>query len=417
MSCHSQTPKQPVSATTSAANGADNLDVSTNDLLGELEDLTAPYVNLARKVQQLSYERILVIEKDTELATIDAQLHEMKREAVELGRRRERIISRLPPQLLDRPRDALDKAVTELEREFLQSEEVLLLSFLGPILKMANNVDAQIARAQADLSSIQGLTTKTGLGLSLEIFRAALHDFRNAFRHYGNERSKAIGREIVHLDAMLSGEQPSLDLAGRSENDDENADGDDLTATPSTMMSSLNLGATLSSIGEDLLGEFSPSALNENKNDCDSMFVFDRTNPPGLSDIAKWLGLDDSVTAAVLLNSKPIQNAYTAYRSPPGQSSAGNPEGLKLNMPLFTYSKETLCEWRDKLGHKQHDGLDFSAALFARQVVWFLENVCDEVNWEPVSSRIRGLDDFETARSRWAIALQILWFLEKAFSS
>ncbi|KAI0517271.1 hypothetical protein F5B22DRAFT_115518 [Xylaria bambusicola] len=147
---------------------------------------------------------------------------------------------------------------------------------------------------------------------------------------------------------------------------------------------------------------------------------FDRSNPPNLSLLSEWLGFGtDSIATALLLNSAEVQASFRQWRSAPGQPTiADQPEKLKLVMVFFTYSRESLVNWSESRlsSHRRADGITFAAAVFAKQVVQYFENSCEDIDWTPVSAR-HGLDSYDIARRRWAIALQIFWFLEKTYGN
>ncbi|KAI0102444.1 hypothetical protein GGR51DRAFT_527417 [Nemania sp. FL0031] len=110
------------------------------------------------------------------------------------------------------------------------------------------------------------------------------------------------------------------------------------------------------------------------------------------------------------------QNAFATYRCRPGQSRISNPERLKFVVPLFTYSRETLLAWRSRYKDEVGGNMDISAALFAKQVVRFLEGSVDFEAWAPIPDHFNSMEAFEVAKWRFKVALLILWFLEKAFA-
>ncbi|KAJ8132709.1 hypothetical protein O1611_g915 [Lasiodiplodia mahajangana] len=147
----------------------------------------------------------------------------------------------------------------------------------------------------------------------------------------------------------------------------------------------------------------------------DRAFRFDPNDPPSLSQLAVWLGLNHAVEVALLLDSFAIRHSFAAYGSMPGQARTANPECLRFVVPLFTYSRETLLCWRSRFRDEIGGNIDFSAALFANQVVRYLERSVDFVAWSPLTGHESSIEAFEIARWRFAVALQMLWFLEKAF--
>ncbi|KAI1434931.1 hypothetical protein GGR50DRAFT_355311 [Xylaria sp. CBS 124048] len=398
-------PRSSISPDITAYNLAD-LDERTRGILEELDALTAPYTSLAREARTLFYARMgrytgPNAQQEEVQDTINAQVADLTKQATDLGRYRRALVAKLPPHIQRLPRgNNLDTAVAELDMELLQIEEQKLIGFLGPILDLANRVDARLGRAQEDLTALQGSNTRSRLGATLETLRIALRDFQRSCKHHGGEGSKFINLELQRLDSILAGRTPSPPT------DDDNDDDDD---------DEKEYGKNLMEGNPKGYAAFVPFTVPTDDKTV-SMFRFEQSHPPSLRNLAEWLGIDDDVTVAMLLNTGPIQTAYAACRSEPGHSCAMNPEILKLCMPLMTYSSDTLRAWREQLGNKREDGLNFAAAQFAHRVVRYLEGEsCDDVDWEPVSLRMHGLDDYKIAYSHWAVALQIFWFMEKAF--
>ncbi|KAI1311702.1 hypothetical protein F5Y03DRAFT_342044 [Xylaria venustula] len=261
---------------------------------------------------------------------------------------------------------------------------------MASILHTIDLTHFEFGRAWLDVACIEFGDGRAQLYRALDGLDAAVANFRDLFGKYKKEREKAIDRELARMNKPQGPE-------------------DDGSSGSGTISSS----GLLTSVSEDSNGESPESrAIQRAK----FPFYFDG-NSPQLSNLATWLGLSSDVEVALLLNDKPIQNAFQAYRAPAGQSCASEPERLRFVMPLFTYSRETLLSWRSSgknRSEQYEDGVDFSAALFANQVVRYLERSCEEVDWKPVLNN-DSLDDYQLSKRRWAIALQIYWFLEKSF--
>lgn len=96
-------------------------------------------------------------------------------------------------------------------------------------------------------------------------------------------------------------------------------------------------------------------------------------------------------------------------------------------MPLFTFPRDSLLLFRARFERRggssggaeakaeEMDGVAFGAALFANHAVRYIERSAVDVPWGPLADHMDSLVDFETARWRWAVVLQMYWFLEKAF--
>ncbi|KAH8158890.1 hypothetical protein CIB48_g9355 [Xylaria polymorpha] len=369
---------------TSSLNNAAALDASTKNLLYELDDLTMPFDTLTHTAIQCYDERLTsdaqnIVrnnERKKERADTESQLEYIQKQASHLKQRREAIISRIPPHLLIYASSSADLTAAELDGVLLEIEK----QKLAGIALMNEYIHDEMGGTAADIKSIQNPNTRTELNAALDRFRAAFWEFKATVDHHSETRQA----------------------------DDNPYSSTDATAVASPCISELNLGSPVISVKEDLI---------EIAND--GMFRFERGNPPSLQHLANWLGLDSAVDAALLLNSGPIQHAFEAYRAAPGQSCVENPERLKLVLPLFTYPRDTLRNWEAHMAQekyqKKDSRLDMSAALFANHVVRFLERSSEVVAWEPVAGNIANLEDYELSRCRWAVVLQMFWFMEKAF--
>ncbi|KAI1753188.1 hypothetical protein F4782DRAFT_546106 [Xylaria castorea] len=406
------------------------LDSSTKELLYELDDLTVPFEELAQAARQCYNERLKSDVRTTarnetrrkERAGTESQLGYIQEQAAHLKQRREAIISRIPPHQLTHARSSADLTEVELDAALLEIEEQKLE---GPLI-MIKHAYNEIIDTQVDIKSVRDLNTRSELKAALDKFLGALSEFGTAFSHHGAARREVINQELMNLEAHCSGygrspiSPQSPGLLDDDEVDDSSSSSADATTIASSFMSDLNFGSLTIPVREEL-GSVRRSMESEDAND--GMFRFERNHPPTLSRLANWLGLDDAVSVALLLNTQPIQHAFQAYRAAPTQSCAENPQRLKLILPLFTFPRETLQLWQVHVSQKvekreeEEDRLDVSAALFANQVVRFLERSCEEVVWERVSGDMANFGDYELTRSRWAIVLQMFWFMEKAFAN
>ncbi|KAI0194870.1 hypothetical protein EV127DRAFT_509130 [Xylaria flabelliformis] len=377
------------------------LDAATKELLYKLDDLVVPFEELTQAAQecldgQFEIHRLNENRGD-ERTEIEFELKNIKERAAHLKQRRQSIISRIPPHLLTHAHSSADLAEAELDVILQDIEEVKLLDV--PI--MIQQLYEEITDIDIDGGSFQDPNVRTKLRAALRKFRDALSDFQLGFNR--------LRRGAV--DEGLKEYGTSLVSTNSSELLDNEVD-DSLSSSAATIVSSsissLNLGSPLVPVNEGLL-----SLSSE-----DAMFRFEPNHPPTLLCLADWLGLDDPVSVALLLNNWPIQHAFQAYRATTGESCAENPKRLKLVLPLFTFSRETLQLWQAHVNEQPEENrLDVSAALFANHVVRFLERSSEVAAWERVTGNITSLEDYETARYRWAVALQIFWFMQKAFGS
>ncbi|KAK5632421.1 hypothetical protein RRF57_008135 [Xylaria bambusicola] len=239
-------------------------------------------------------------------------------------------------------------------------------------------------RAHVDIESIHSEEARVELKTALNVLDQALAHFRQCVEHNCHN--------VI------------LDLA------------EGYTGLPLAAASASSTSATISSAS-------SIGGSQESWVSLDSMVSdptqFDRANPPSLSLLSGWLGFGtDSVATALLLNDAVVQSSFQQWRSVNGQPTiADHPENLKLVLVFFTYPRDSLINWCESklnLTEKRADGIAFSAALFASQVVRYFENSCEDIDWKPVSAQ-DGLEAYEIARQRWATALQIFWFLEKMY--
>ncbi|KAI1115488.1 hypothetical protein F5Y14DRAFT_130647 [Nemania sp. NC0429] len=364
--------------------------------------------------------------------------------------------------------------VPNLDSVLLQLEQ----QHLANVFATTDHAQEQLARTSADIEGVQDEAVRDALGDALEKVQGALRDFRKVVYEVGEERSRAIDIALmraapgpacqVHSDGdgeyhdVDSGLGSSDDMDTSIDNDNDiDADADVADVIPS--ISSLTLNPV--HVDETTTTTMMLSAA-EKEYMTARLVRFDRGDPPTLLRLANWLGLSDAVQAAMLLNSRPIQTAFATYQesrregrrqlaSSNSESSsdfnleleaesdsiAEDPARLRLVMPLGLFSRDTILAWREGVGSgfgssssgrsrrgrggdkraldakvEKWRGVDFDAALFANRVVRFLENSVDEVEWTPLAGRVASPGDYEVARQRWAVVLQILWFLEKAFA-
>ncbi|KAI0485748.1 hypothetical protein F4859DRAFT_394197 [Xylaria cf. heliscus] len=418
--------------TTPFPNKTAALDASTKELLFKIDDLITPFEELARDAQQCYEERLesdarnMVRNKrrKEERGITESQLEYVRKQAAHLKQQREAVVSQIPADLLTNALGHLDAAEAELDAVLLGIEEQKLLG----VLVMTELTDAEIAGTKVDLQSIRDPKARAGLKVALTKFRASLAEFKDAFSHHSAGRLAAVKRELVDLQARRprQGRSPPSTEVSEDDDDDEDDEVDDIAGS-SDNASTLVQDSVISepTLNSPAITE-KPSevAALDDKTDYEDantgMFRFDRNCPPTLSRLATWLGLDSDVDVALLLNTWPIQHAFTANRTTgDGQSCVENPERLKMILPLFTYPRETLLLWRShengKADKQKDSRLDIPAALFANHVVRFLERSSEVVAWERVSGDVASLGDYELARCRWAVVLQMFWFMEKAF--
>ncbi|KAI1745635.1 hypothetical protein F4680DRAFT_465537 [Xylaria scruposa] len=380
------------------------LDASTKELLYKLDDLTAPFEELTQAAQECFDGRFEIhIRNETrenERTEIECELRDIKEQATHLKQRRQSIISRIPSHLLTHARSSADVAEAELDAKLLDIEQVKLMNI--PI--MIQHLYDEIKDIDIVMESVHVPNARTKLREALGKFRDALSDFQLGFDHLRAARPEAVNEGLEDLSSRPSeyGMSPVL-----KPSDLVHDEADDSLVNS---ISSLDLGSPAIPVNEGL-GEHKLGLRSED------MFRFDRDHPPTLLQLAEWLGLDDPVSVALLLNNWPVSHAFQAYRATTGESCAENPKRLKLVLPLFYYSRETLQLWQthQEREQREEDRLDISAALFANHVVRFLERSSELVAWERVTGDMTSLEDYEAARYRWAVVLQMYWFMQKAF--
>ncbi|KAI0805004.1 hypothetical protein GGR55DRAFT_310569 [Xylaria sp. FL0064] len=134
-------------------------------------------------------------------------------------------------------------------------------------------------------------------------------------------------------------------------------------------------------------------------------FEFSPTTVPGLERLALWLGLNEAFEAVKVLCAPAIMKSFEEHRAAPGQSVAEDPERLKLVLPLYNYPRDALMQQRES-------NIDVSAALFADEVARYLDKKgwIDGVDLRPICKNLD--ENFNHTKYRWAVALQIYWFME-----
>jgi hypothetical protein len=381
-----------------------------NALTKPLEDLALAAHEAYKVRQEYDMESGIFKPRDREqesrFIANETRIGDIQEQAANLRGRRQDAADKLPPHLCT----STDPPLVDLEAALLVIEEQKLLGILG----MMGQVDTELVRAQCDLEDVRDRDTRAALDGPLRKLQDALWDAQSAFTQYGGPRLRTIEQDLVLLHSRPSGYRKSTSPEAKRE-DAPGTDDDDYSDIPT-----LDLGSPCSSLGEALIGEeqYMHGDVDEDE---DRVFRFDPDDRPSLLHISNWLGLDNSVSAAILLNEKPIDRAFAAYRaaSSPG---ANHPERLKAILPLFTFSRQSLQQWQNLPASTPRDErLDFSAAVFAHRVVRFLEgSSCEEVEWKPLFDDQRkgfeSLQNYDVAKRRWAIALQILWLLEITFS-
>ncbi|KAI0547394.1 hypothetical protein F4679DRAFT_597627 [Xylaria curta] len=381
------------------------LDASTKELLYKLDDLIAPFEKLTQAAQQCFDGRFEIHRcsenRENERIEIESELKNIKEQAAYLKQQRQSIISQIPPHLLTHARSSADVAEAELDALLLDIEQVKLMDVPITIQHLYD----EIKDIDIDTGSFQDPNARTKLRAAMGKFRDALSDFQLGFDHLSAGKRESVNKGLKNLSTRHSEYGMSPVLPKPSDLLDDEVD-DSLVSS----ISSLDLGSPAIPVNEEL-GEHRLSLRSED------MFRFDSNHPPTLLQLAEWLGLNDPVSVALLLNSWPVSHAFQAYRATTGESCAENPKRLKLVLPLFTFSRETLQLWQShqKREEREESRLDIPAALFANHVVRFLERSSELVAWERVTGNITNLEDYETARYRWAVVLQIYWFMQKAF--
>ncbi|KAI1163129.1 hypothetical protein F5B18DRAFT_351890 [Nemania serpens] len=420
-------------------------DTPPTNPIWQLTELEAYLRHLAHNAAECYQERLehdtkSVIffrsERENKRAKIDGKLATIRDLAAAVKPQRDALRRKIPQLSTYDP-------VDDLEMAFLQIEQQRLAGVLGTI----DHVEEQFALTRDDIEGVQDPVVRDAFDNALEKVQLALWDFRRVFDDTGRERSRVIDDELMRFasggwwrrsGSSLSSSSPSPSSPSSSlwlPDDVDSGLGSsamDIDTLPDTLSRLTLSPLTLSpSVAEHVGGVTTTRTAAEKEYMTERLFRFERNDPPTLLRLANWLGLDDAVHAALLLNSGPVQNAFATYsasrRESPSLSDsiAENPERLRLVMLLDTFSRETLLTWREGVGSGREErsektdkwaGLDFDAALFAHLVVRFLENSCEEVEWKPVAGRVASLGDYDVAKWRWAVVLQMLWFLEKAFA-
>ncbi|KAI8634344.1 hypothetical protein F5Y19DRAFT_413153 [Xylariaceae sp. FL1651] len=397
--------------------------INDQKFIDEFNALTSK-IELATEAAQHCYESRQAFDQATGAFTPrDHQVHSdaaiitthwqtVREEAVELLLEREKLRWKLDgePYKLEN-----DKARDGLEAVLLGIEQQKLLGMLATI----GHIDPELVRLQLDMRDIRNETARREMGSALARVIDALMGFQVAFDQYGGPRLDAVHESLVRLGRTEQNEQDCKQGGPQTEFQfpkwDDEVDETDLTTNSTSDISSLSLGSPIFPVGVEK-PETPPPSSNGSIN---SVFRFDPDDPPTLEDIAQWLGVNDVVNAALLMHSEPIKRAFATYRasiaSSPYPGSApdiGNPSRFRYVLPLFTYSREVLLRWQGVQSPTLSDPVDFGAALFANKVLRFCQGPsCAYLDWKPLSDL--GLENFEIARRRWAIMLQILVFLEK----
>ncbi|KAI0407988.1 hypothetical protein F4802DRAFT_496578 [Xylaria palmicola] len=379
-------------------------------IICELEGM-APLLKKLAKDARKCYEDRLEYDMETVASALFREPRAKQRNAIE---NRVRVIQEQAADLRQH-RAALGlmyeitSATEDLELALLHVEQQRLAGVIG----MADHViEVEIPGAEMDIAGIQDEDTCTELAAALDGLKTAAWAFRDVVEARGDDRARAIDAALLRI-TPVGGPLPTYSSTFESEinTDSLGSIADESSSSASTLSGT---GSPVPSITTSL-SELSVDTTGKNE-DADSMFHFERADPPSLSRLASWLGLDNDIDVALLLNTQPIQSSFAAYRGYAAQSCAREPERLKLVLPLFTFSRETLQQWQTVGdGAKPAARLDTAAALFANQVVRFLERSCTEVPWERTSDGVLSLENYEVARRRWAVVLQIFWFMQKAF--
>ncbi|KAI0539391.1 hypothetical protein GGR58DRAFT_524674 [Xylaria digitata] len=390
-----------------------------DDVIEELEALVTPLAELSRAAQQCYNDRLEYDmgsinfkrrdeERERKKNESEDRLDKIREQAAGLKQHRDNLKLQLPPHSASTYLNStVDPWIKDLDKALLNIEQQKLVS----ILSIIDLTDIEFTRAQFDLNSVQDNQIRGEIGAALDRVHEALWNLREVYDQFGSERYRSIDYDLADMnlwdpkydDFSLGSLELGTSMDETNDSDNTSSSISELSLGPSlqTPMSELNLTAASQYIHE-------------------LPFQFDSNNPPSLLRLANWLGLSNATEAAFLLREMPIQNAFAEYRAHvKDPQNNKDPERLKLCLSLFTFSQETLSKWESHMNQLDCCA-DFGAALFANKVVRFLEGSCSTVDWVPVSShadgRILSLENYETARHRWGIALQIFWFLEKSFA-
>ncbi|KAI1195279.1 hypothetical protein F5X97DRAFT_345805 [Nemania serpens] len=433
-------------------------DTPPTNPIWELAELDEILANLAQEAAECYQARLeydtrsaLFRPRDAERehgrAHVDARLAGIRGRAEIFKRKRaaarSRIAARRLPTLApapagaDRDRDPVD----DLDAVFFQIEQQRLAGVIGTV----DYADEQFVRARMDADGVQDPAVRDVFEGAMDKLQDAIMDFRRACDDCVQERFRVIDNELMRINSRPGPRQQqssspsslsSLFSSSSSPSPSDDDDADSGLGTGSNNSSELDTDASLSDSLAPLtldpavaqrVCEMTARAAGAREYMTELVFRFERGDPPTLLRLANWLGLGDAVHAAFLLNSGPVQSAFANYSagSRPSGSIAADPGRLRVVLALDVFSRDTLLAWRAGAGSGREErdrktekwsGVDFDAALFANVVVRFLENGCDEVEWEPLAGQVARVGDYDVAKRRWAIVLQMLWFLEKAFA-
>ncbi|KAF2965218.1 hypothetical protein GQX73_g8348 [Xylaria multiplex] len=348
-------------------------------------------------------------ERERKMNKSEDQLDTVREQAADLKDRRDSLRSQLSPHSSTYLNSTVEPWIKELDKALLNIEQQKLIG----ILSIIDLTDIEFTRAQFNLNSVQDSRVRAEIGAALDKVHKALWDLRDVYDEVGNERHRAINRDLIQM-GIWDPQEDDFSLGS--------VESGEMSDSSMAVEASDNTSSSISdpSLNPSLLPQMSELELTAaNQYMHDHPFQFDSNNPPSLLRLASWLGLKSATEAALLLQEGPIQNAFATYRARAEKGQNENLGRLKLCLPLFTFSRETLCKWQSHMDQSDNCA-DCGVALFANQVVHFLEGSCDFVDWVPVSSNMDGLilsmEDYEIARYRWATVLQIFWFLEKSFA-
>ncbi|KAI0414037.1 hypothetical protein F5X98DRAFT_390261 [Xylaria grammica] len=418
---------------------------ATNDITEELEALTTPLAELAQAARQCFEDRVeydmgyigfqpIDEERERKRLNVEDKLEIIRDQAEAIKAHRDAIRAQLPPSRWTYTNSTIDPWIAQLDKSLLDIELQKLTGVLGII----GHVDVEFTRARVDLLSVQDLNARSELKAALDQAQDALFNFRKVYAECGEPRSRTItyalatldGWSPMHEDFSLGSPAYSIDdTTEDSSSSSGSVDGKEDAETLATSISQLSLDPFADQEEEEEEEDDDEEEgedggvrlITDDYAALDRPFEFYSGHPPTLKQLASWLGLVDTAAVALLLNGAGIRDVFETYRGH-GAGYAEDPRRLKLTVPLFTFSRDTLVKWEGHMGRTPTpDSADFGAALFANHVVRFLEGPgCPLVDWAPVRSNsdghIHSLRDYEVARRRWAVALQIFWFLEVALA-
>ncbi|KAI0203196.1 hypothetical protein F4808DRAFT_467808 [Astrocystis sublimbata] len=405
-----------------------------------------------------SKRRLAISSLESELKHTQTQAAHLK----QVNQQRASFISRLPnlsyscrhslSTNADEPEAQLDAVMQKIERQKLHGLSHTCCRWRNETLHMEN-----------DIENIQDGKTRIGLQAAIDKVRGALAEFSSAFEgHF--QRKEAANQNPREVDVRDPGHgskslvSPPPQPPKHDEHDNgtgngnENGNDDDRKPDVAKTQGQKQIYSPFwlhsNNVGLGSQGNANANANHGNSNDEVTpvaflprkptvpvrlptgekvlltdfsnnrpelrMDRFQKDTPPTLEDLTKWLALENTDTTSLFLVSRPIMHAFCVYRAAAGESScAEHPARLKMVLPLFNISREMLVrKHRNESFGSEDVRLDTAAALFAHQVVRFVENNPTDVPWRRISDEMRNFDDWNVARARFAVMMQVFWYME-----